>query len=511
MAQTTTALKRTHPTYDVYADVWTLLQQAYRGDGGYLDGTNLVAHPREIIYARNEDGSPSTTVQGHKDKYTRRKTLARYENFARTMVDTFLSHLFAKPVVRQAPTLPDLADWWNDVDGAGTHISTWMQQQQALAFVFGHVVVLMDQARLEAGTPRTRAEQGQPLLRCYGPLDVLDWIYDRGRYQGVKLLDTVPRTDLLDDSEDADAYLLYTPEEWRRYNAEGVLLESGPHGFGVVPAELHRARAVPGMPDIGMSVLGDPKLFTDHYNMLSELREMLRGQTFSMLNIQLGQDEDIGQARGRLGDAASVETIVWSKGPAGFIQPDKGPAEVYEAELLALERKMYRLAGLPWDGDSRDAESADSRRLKAMDLNRMLSLYADEAERVEYALVQLWYRATTGITDPDAIAAATNDVLIHYPDEFATVDIAQAAADVRDVVTMQVGQTATAEARKRGVRIVLTDADDELLETIDQEIDAQQAQLSNPQQQATAFRERVTAAAPIEPQGQTQPMAETVQ
>jgi hypothetical protein len=144
-----------------------------------------------------------------------------------------------------------------------------------------------------------------------------------------------------------------------------------------------------------------------------------------------------------------------------------------------------------------------------MDLNRMLSLYADEAERVEYALVKLWYRATTGITDQAAVDAATKDVLIHYPDEFATVDIAQAAADVRDVVTMQVGQTATAEARKRGVRIVLTDADDKLLKTIDAEIDAQQAQLSNPQQQATAFRERVTAAAPIKPQGQTQPMATT--
>jgi hypothetical protein len=509
--QTTTALKRTHDTYDTLCNTWTLLQQAYRGDGGFLDGSNLIAHPREIIYERNADGSPSTTVQGHRDKYTRRKNLARYENFARTIVDTFLAHLFSKPVLRKAETMPELEAWWQDVDGAGQHIADWMLQQQALAFVYGHVVVLMDRLRA-AEAPRTKAEQGAPILRCYGPLDVPDWLWTDGRYQAVKLLDTVPRTSLLGDDDDEDTTLVYDTERWERYSDEGVLIDAGAHGFGVCPVEIHRARGVPGMPDVGASILGDPKLFQDHYNLLSELREMLRGQVFSMLNIQLGQDEDVGVARGRLGDAASVETIVWSKGPAGFIQPDKGPAEVYEAELEALERKLFRLAGLPWEGDSRDAESADSRRLKAMDLNRMLALYADEAERVEYALVKLWYRATTGVTDAEDVDAAVRKVVIHYPDEFATIDIAQAASDVRDVVTAQLGKTATAEMRKRAARIVLTDANEELLDTIDAEIDALGAQqAASPQQAAASFRERVVGAAPVAPTAGTQPMPTTVQ
>jgi hypothetical protein len=117
----------------------------------------------------------------------------------------------------------------------------------------------------------------------------------------------------------------------------------------------------------------------------------------------------------------------------------------------ALERKLYRMAGLPWEGDSASAESADSRRLKAMDLNRLLAMYADEAERVEYQIAALWHTATTGETDPARVAQALDQVVIHYPDEFATIDTAQAAADVRDVVTMQLGPTATAEARKRAV------------------------------------------------------------
>lgn len=511
MAELLSALKHTHDTYDTLAETWLLLQQAYRGDGGFLDGSNLIPHPREIIYKRNDDGSPSTEEQGKRAKYTRRQELARYENFARAIVDTFLSYLFSKPTVRRAEGLPELEAWWQDVDGAGMHISDWMLQQQALACVYGHVVVVMDRQATPTPVPRTRAEQGQPILRCYGPLDVLDWIWAQGRYQAVKLLDVAPRTALL-DAEDAesDTYLVWTPETWQRYSDEGVLVDEGAHGLGVVPAEIHRARLVPGMPDLGASVLGDPKLFQDHYNLLSELREMLRGQVFSMLNIQLGADEEVGAARGRLGDSASVETIVFSKGPAEFIQPDKGPAEVYEAELQALERKIYRLAGLPWEGDGRDAESADSRRLKAQDLNRALALYADEAERVEYALVELWYRTTTGVTDAQAIDAALAEVVIRYPDEFGTLDIAQTAADVRDLTTANFGRTATAELKKRAVRVVLTDADESLLTTIDAEIDAAAAQ-PPPAQAASLFRQRVTEAAPVAPTAGQQPMVEAAQ
>jgi hypothetical protein len=136
-----------------------------------------------------------------------------------------------------------------------------------------------------------------------------------------------------------------------------------------------------------------------------------------------------------------------------------------------------------------------------MDLNRLLAMYADEAERVEYALVRLWYLATQGYADDAAVQEATSEVVIHYPDEFATIDTAQAAADVRDVATMNLGQTANAEARKRAVPIVLPDLDDEVVTKIEAEIDQVAADAANPQKQAEAFRAKVAAAAPILPAG----------
>jgi hypothetical protein len=513
MASDTTATL-THPIYATLQPTWELLQAAYRGDGGFLDGSALVAHPREIIYKRDVNGVVTTEVQAYKDKYRRRQSLARYENFARTIVDTFIAHLFAKSITRNTENVPGLEDWWEDVDGADSNIADHMQQQQALAMVYGHVVVLMDRETTD-GPAVTRAQQGQPVLRVYSPLDVLDWIWDRGRYRALKVVEAVPRDDLAVAGASADAdlrgggdgapkeltYVVWTETDWTRYDGKGKAIDSGAHGFGRVPAVIHRARPVPGMPSIGASTLGDPKLHRDHYNLVSELRELLRSQTFSMLNIQLGQDEAVEEARGRLGDAASVETVLWSKGSAGFIAPPEGPAAVYQQEIEALERKLYRMAGLPWEGDSAAAESADSRRLKAMDLNRLLAMYADEAERVEYQIAALWHTATTGETDPARVAQALDQVVIHYPDEFATIDTAQAAADVRDVVTMQLGPTATAEARKRAVPIVLPDLDQATTDTVASEIDQATVESDklNQQTKQAEFRALVSAASPVKP------------
>ena len=505
---------RVHPTYATLEETWELLQAAYRGDGGFLDGSALIAHPREIVYKVDvATGAPTKEFDHYRDKYTRRRTLARYENFARTIVDTFIAHLFAKMIQRETD-LDELESWWEDVDGAGTHMADWMQWQQALAMVYGHVVIVMDLPQSKDGQePRTKADAGQPVLRCYSPLDVLDWIWADGRYRALKVVEARPRATLDeaapgtqqetrgggDGAPKALSTIIWTDTDWTRYDSAGAPTQTGPHGFGRCPAVIHRARPVPGMPSIGASTLGDPRLHRDHFNLVSELRELLRGQTFSMLNIQLGPDEDVITARGRLGDMASTETILWSKAAAGFIAPPDGPALTYQAEIQALERKLYRMAGLPWEGDAAGAESADSRRLKAMDLNRLLAMYADEAERVEYQLARLWVTATTGQQDEDAVEQALEDTTIHYPDEFATIDTAQAAADVRDIGTMSLGATANAEARKRAVRVVLPDLAQDIQDTVDEEIDQQAQESASLPAQAAGFRARVSAAAVVPP------------
>ena len=46
----------THPLYALFAPVWRALGDVVEGTGGYLDGTALIAHPREVFF-----------IEGHTD------------------------------------------------------------------------------------------------------------------------------------------------------------------------------------------------------------------------------------------------------------------------------------------------------------------------------------------------------------------------------------------------------------------------------------------------------------
>lgn len=467
-ATTAAPLKRqlwqTHPRYDEWAPTWRLLANAVEGDGGFLDGSHLVAHPRELNYKRDAEGRVDfTTVVSETEKFKRRKALARYDHLAGLIVDSFVAYQYAKPIRRvidndAATSAPALSAWWENVDGEGTHITDWMRESQALANTFGFLWVLLDRATAtEPATQDTRATEPPLVLRRYTPLDALDWIAPGGKLQAVKFLEADERTSLLDTAAPRGTLLLWDAEAWTRIDAEGRLVSSGPHGYGEVPVAIHYARRRPRVPIIGRSLLGDGRLFRELYNLVSELRELMRTQTFSVLNIVLPEDKSPGDGRALLGEQLSVESILWTWGqPAGFISPSSGPVADYMQEILNITRLAFRQVGLPWDSDSRDAESADSRRLKAMDLNRLLRLHALEAEACEYQLARLWHIGTYG----RARGLQLWDDLkltIAYPEEFHTEDAWSVINNTREARTLRLGPTADAELAKRAVPIVLPD------------------------------------------------------
>ena len=125
---------------------------------------------------------------------------------------------------------------------------------------------------------------------------------------------------------------------------------------------------------VGRSLLRTPDPFKDHYNLLSEFRELLRSNTFSMLSIQLSPDEAVDDARQRLGEVISSEAVVFSRGGVNYIAPPGGPTAIYLQAISRVEQQIFRLVNLPSSGDSHVAEAADSRRIKALSLNRTLSL-----------------------------------------------------------------------------------------------------------------------------------------
>ena len=490
-------LTQQHPLYTTLASTWRLLLDVYEGTGGFLDGSYLIPHPREVEYAFSEDPVTKVrtfdynTVRQETTRFKKRKVLARYENFAQIILDTLLDYLYAKApsrVIGGQATAEDghpLMQWWEDVDGEGTHITDWVKRTHTLAALMGHAFVAMDRPPLDVA-PRSKADQPAPFLRVYTPLDALDWIARGRSLRAVKFIEAVGRDDLNeaplaavsttptasatgDGARKSVQYRIWDGETWQVYDQDGGLLGRGDHGMGELPVLVFTGRPRATLPIVGRSVLGDPRLFRDHFNLVSEKRSLERDQTFSLLNIELGTDQLAEEAKSLAGETVSTSSALFTRGPAKFIAPEAGPVAHYERELQNLERTIYRLVGLPWDGDGKQAETAESRKLKAMDLNRLLAGMAAEAERVEYAIARQWFIAQDGPERGQA-AYEASELSIEYPTEFQTSEILDEILELRAKLSANLGPTASRILRERAVPVLLPDLTADQLATVTEEI-----------------------------------------
>lgn len=475
LTQTPAVALRPHPVYSALQPVWEKLAHAAEGLGGFMDGTYLVAHPREWL-----DHTADTPSKPTKKLLERRK-LARYEGWPDTILTLLGGALFRTPPTRRvgdvaATEAHPLADWWADVDGLGTPMDAWMAQTWLSAAVFGHVFILMDR---DATPALTAADAGRLYLRRYTPLDVPDWLVDeRGDLVAVRMLEVVPRGTF--DAQVGSQVREVTPQGWRVLDRTGtgqVLTtprEEGQHDYaGALPVVVLYAKRRPLTPLIGQSVLGDPAIYADDYNLSSEVRELLRKQTFSILNIPLGTGQDavqVSEAQAMLGESMGTANVAFTPQPAAFITADPANVEAYQAERQEVRRTMFRLAGLPWEGDSRAAESGDSRRIKREDLNQTLARYADEVQTAERALAQLWCKATYGATWEREWDQA--DIEVSYPETFDSEVLDDTLTRAQLALTLRLGKTATDSLKRELVGKLLPDLSPATVSAIEAEIAA---------------------------------------
>ena len=77
-----------HRLYDLFLPEWIKLANVREGTGGFIDGTYLIAHPREWEdFNAAEPKKPTRKLKA-------RRALASYENLASTILETKKSALF---------------------------------------------------------------------------------------------------------------------------------------------------------------------------------------------------------------------------------------------------------------------------------------------------------------------------------------------------------------------------------------------------------------------------------
>jgi hypothetical protein len=484
-----------HPAYTTWQPIWQQLLDVYEGSGGFVDVSRpyLYAHTREWLdHSVLVDGkwvtNPSPSTPSPKLKARRR--LARYENIAATLIEQLKSALFRKPPTRGFAD-PDKIDenhplrlFWENADGLGHDMDAVMPEQWTAAAVFGHTILMGDRAG-DSGEMPTAADQPPVVLRGYTPLDMIDWLTDDlGGLTAARFLEAVKRESFDEPASAVTAQVrtvgadgwtitplekLGTPGRGFKPAKNGTE-ETGDHGFGVLPVVILYGRRRALSPTIGRSILGDPALYIDLYNLDSETREILRSQTFSLLNVPLGPDGSMERESALLGQTSGTQNVIYSSQPIAYVSPDGVNVQMYHEHKANLVRTIYRLAVVGWESDSRDAEAADSRKLKKEDLHQMLAGYAAECESAEIQIAKLVYHAHYG--DQWQTQWDADQPIISYPDDFDVTGLLDELEAVTQGIALELGETATRQLKKRAVPKLLPNLPQPLQQQIDEEIDA---------------------------------------
>jgi hypothetical protein len=221
-------------------------------------------------------------------------------------------------------------------------------------------------------------------------------------------------------------------EKWTLYDQDGNKVDEAAHELGRVPFVFLFGQRSPSYASVGKSLLGDPQNHIDVYNLESEKRELLRGQTFSFINLPLGSGPDaptVEQAQAMMGKQTGTMNVLFSAQAASILSADAANVEAYEQAISTKTRTIYREAGVQWETDSKDAEAEGSLSLKREEMNTRLSQMANECQAAEYELADLFYRWKYGADrGPDRLDE--DQVTIQYPDHFTATPFEDVLAQV---------------------------------------------------------------------------------
>lgn len=347
------------------------IADALNGTGGFADGSYLVQYPRE-------DSA----------KLDRRKAIAWYANALRPACQRFVGYLLKRPPQRQIahPLLSDFArecNWQND--SLDVFWGAFMLDAKAR----GSMLLLVD---MPADPAEDRAV---PYLVALAPERVTRYRLDaRGQLAEVVFSDTLEV-----DGKTTAVVRRYDADGWAVLEGDKVL-QSGTHGLGVCPILAFTEAGL--FPHVGpFATLAD--LSKRLYNLRSELDEILRAQTFSLLAYQVPSAEAASFDPGLVAETFSTEALlVYGAEAPRFIAPPDGPATIYQQVIAQIEA-LIREAALYVDPPTTQQESGVALALRFQALNAALIAFARRMEDFERRLWDLVCR-WLGIAAPPEIA-----------------------------------------------------------------------------------------------------------
>lgn len=439
----------THQEYNDNVARWEFFLRSYMGGEEYKNGEYLTKYI-------NED----------KKEYARRLELTPVDNHCRNIVHIYSSYLWRVSPVRNFNSLdgnPLLEYFLNDADMEGRSFNAFMKEAQIWASVYGHVWVMLDKPKSNAGTRAEElAQEIRPYVNLFTPENVLDWKWERmpsGRYELVYLK---VRESLIKESANETEQTIreWTKETIRLYevenNEEVKIIEEMENPLGMIPAVfVPSQRSV--VRGIGISDLTDIATMQKAiYQENSEIEQLIRISNHPTLVKTTGTDASAG--------AGSVVNMPDDLDPnlkPYQIQPSGSNLDAIRASITDKVNAINRMAHM---GAIRGTEAVTTSGIALQTEFQLLNArLAEKADLLELAEEQLWALFCRW-------QQVKPDVEVSYPDSFDIRDYPKELEFLQSVKAAGVrSRTLQSEVDKQIADLVL---DDEKLQAAYAEIDA---------------------------------------
>ena len=412
------------------------LADALHAEGGFRPRLGMSAVGAPAL------AGPSYLVQYPREgdeKFARRNEVAWYVNDLGSACQRFVGYLAKRPPQRQTDN-PLLAAFIDDCNWRGDALDVFWSMFGVEAKARGSMLLLVDMPRDSDLAPTVGASlelRRFPYLVAIEPERVvaLD-LTEQG---------TVARLEI----RDGDTIRGWDADGWWVRQGDRTL-DSGTHPLGVCPVLAFAENEFPRPGEFSQIADLSRRLF----NLNSELDEILRAQTFSLLTYQIAPEQAGMLAIDEVAAQISTHNLLVHTGATpAFIAPPDGPATIYLARIAALEQRIKEI-GYNVEPSSQRQESGVALTLRFQALNAALAHWASRMSDLE---LRVWDLVTRWLGLPFESVTATWD------DDYAIADIGDELEKLGSMQLSGFSEATLAAKRQQIVSLDLAGLGDEEL------------------------------------------------
>ena len=351
-----------------------------------------------------------------------------------------------------------------DTDGKNNSIDVLWQDFMGSAKARGSMLLLVDMPKTLSETMEDQlADRAVPYWTPILPELLTEYsVGDDGRFDFARFAGTY--RDEKGEMQDCEWY--FDREMWKCIDKDDKTVDEGEHYLGECPLLIFTESG--DFPCFG-SFAPIADLSKRMFNLDSELDEILRSQTFSLLTMQVPEgsaDEERLEAAKLVGETIGTNNLMMHTGSTpSFIAPESGPATIYLERIRDIRQQIAEI-GLEV-ATINQQESGIAMQMRFHTINAELSNFSLRMEDLERRAWQLTTRWLNIDTEPE----------IMWPRDFNVADTEKELSILRDMQETAMSPDVLIEQQKKVVITQFAGMDmeeqEKLLSTLDNDRSAE--------------------------------------